>query len=124
LSDNNSGILINLLKNSNEKLDLVSKLLLLNISSEIKKSLIEKISSNVNTPGKTDIWKLCDGNHTISQIATELNRAASNISRDIGPWLKDKIVIEITKGNEKYSLSYDSLMDYILSTMNWDFLKD
>ena len=106
----------------NKKLDIlvISHIIPIFEKNREKKDII--IKKIVSSPGKKNIWKLCDGNHTVSQIAEELGRLGPSISRDLTPMIEGKIVFELLVGSEKYPLAFDKLINYIVFSKKDEFI--
>jgi len=82
-----------------EKLDEITTLLHIGQSNSIleaKTSLLE------NSPLRKMIYELCDGKHTVSDIAKTLGKSMSSTSQAISGLLEAKLIAEERKGTQKY----------------------
>jgi DNA-binding transcriptional ArsR family regulator len=65
---------------------------------------IEKIKSTLldNSPLRKMVYELCDGKHTVSDIAKSSGKSMPAISQVIAKLLDAKIITKQQKGKEKY----------------------
>lgn len=113
-----------LLLKINNKLNAITIILFFNHLDEKYRYHEEKIKKLVNSPGKKDIWELCNGNNSITQIAKKLGRKRPNISRDIITMVEEGIIFEIVEGSEKFPLALDKIIKYLSSSKNIELLLD
>lgn len=113
-----------LLENINSKLNAITIILFFNHLNEKFGTYEEKIKKLVKSPGKKDIWELCDGINSITQIAKKLGRQRPNISRDIITMVEEEIIFEIIKGSEKFPLALDKIIEYITFSKNFELIQD
>ena len=108
----------------NNKLNAITIILFFNHLNEKSGTFEEKIKKLVKSQGKKDIWELCNGNNSITQIAKKLGRQRPNISRDIITMVEEGIIFEIIKGSEKFPLALDKIDEYIIFTRNFELIQD
>lgn len=87
---------------------------------DYRESLKDKIEQLVNTKNRIIIWNLCDGNHKVSDIANEISKSQPYISMEIKNWLDNRILFEVIRGNSKFLISIDSMIDMIFNNINWE----
>lgn len=88
---------------------------------DYRKTVAKDIQNLVNTINRKQIWDLCDGNRNVTDIATELGKSRPYISMEIKNWLDNRLVFEIIKGNSKFLVSIDSMIDMIFTSIDWEF---
>lgn len=113
-----------LFKSIDSKLNAITMILFLDYYDKKSDLLKEEINKLVKSPGKKDIWELCDGNYSITQIAKKLGRQRPNISRDIISMVEDRIIFEIIDGNEKFPLAFDKIINYLSFSRNFELIQD
>ena len=92
----------------------VSKALLFKPLLEHRKSKSDKIDELVNSDQLKNVWDICDGTLNVTEIADKLKRNKGNISKDIKPWIENKIVFEISKGKSKYPITIDKIIAQLI----------
>jgi len=82
-----------------DKLDEIATLLHMGQSASIKKT---KNAILEDSPLRKMVYELCDGKHTVSDIARSLGKSMPLISQTISKLLKAKLIVEERKGKQKY----------------------
>jgi len=82
-----------------EKLDDITSLLHVGQSGSIKET---KISLLENSPLRKMIFDLCDGKHTVSDIAKTLGKSMPSISQAAAGLLEAHLIVEDRRGQHKY----------------------
>jgi DNA-binding transcriptional ArsR family regulator len=82
-----------------DKLDEIATLLHMGQLDSIQKTKSVLLD---NSPLRKKVYELCDGKHTVSDIARSLGKSMPSISQVIARLLDTKIVTEQRKGKEKY----------------------
>jgi len=103
-----------LLNNINEKLDKITKAIILKSLLEYRESNKETIEKLVNTDILKAVWDVCDGNLNITEIGEKLGKNKGTISAQIKPWSDAKIVFDIAKNNSRYPINIDLLIESII----------
>lgn len=82
-----------------DKLDEITTLLNMSQSTSIQQT---KTSILENSPLRKMVYDLCDGKHTVSDIAKTLGKSMPSISQVIPKLLETKLIVEERKGKAKY----------------------
>lgn len=82
-----------------DKLDEIATLLHMGQSASIQQT---KNAMLQDSPLRKMAYELCDGKHTVSDIARSLGKSLPSISHVIAKLLEAKMVIEERKGKQKY----------------------
>jgi len=82
-----------------EKLDEITTLLHMAQLSSIEKTKSALLDSS---PLRKKVYELCDGKHTVSDIAKSLGKSMPSTSNVISKLLDAKLISEQRKGKEKY----------------------
>ena len=90
---------LNRIENKLDSLDVISSLIKLD-----KRESIEDVKTKffAKSALRRSIYNLCDGKHTVSDIAKELNKSISLISQSIAQLQKFNLIKEERKGRLKY----------------------
>jgi DNA-binding transcriptional ArsR family regulator len=94
--------IIQLLRGIDEKLEALDELK--TITKVGQKDSIETAKTKMFDKSilRKQIFNLCDGNHTVSQIASELNKSLPLISQNLYKLQDSGLIREIRKGKNKY----------------------
>jgi len=82
-----------------DKLDEIATLLHMGQSASIKQT---KNAMLGDSPLRKSVYELCDGKHTVSDIARSLGKSMPSTSQVIAKLLEGKMIIEERKGKHKY----------------------
>lgn len=82
-----------------DKLDEIATLLHMGQSALIKQT---KTAMLEDSPLRKNVYELCDGKHTVSDIAKSLGKSMPSISQVISKLLDAKMITEERKGKHKY----------------------
>jgi len=82
-----------------DKLDEIATLLHMGQSASIKQT---KTAMLEDSPLRKMAYELCDGKHTVSDIARNLGKSMSSTSQVIAKLLEAKMITEERKGKQKY----------------------
>lgn len=82
-----------------DKLDEIATLLHIGQSAAIEQTKSTLLGSS---PVRKMVYELCDGKHTVSDIAKTLGKSMPSISQVIAKLLEAKMITEERKGKEKY----------------------
>ena len=89
-----------------ERKDIETKRLLEKILSILKlansKAILQEKEEILKNKTKRKIYELCDGKHTVSDIASELNTTQPNVSYHLSSLLESGLVLYDELGGKRY----------------------
>ena len=89
-----------------ERRDIETRRLLEKILSVLKlansKVILQEKEEILKNKTKRKIYELCDGNHTVSDIASELNTTQPNVSYHLSSLLESGLVLFDELGGKRY----------------------
>lgn len=91
--------LLNRIDSKLDKLDEIATLLHMGQSASIKKTKNEML---VDSPLRKKVYELCDGRHTVSEIAKSLGKSMPSISNVTAKLLEARMITEERRGKQKY----------------------
>lgn len=89
-----------------ERKDIETKHLLQKILSVLKlansKAILREKEEILKNKTKRKVYELCDGNHTVSDIVSELNLTQPNVSYHLSSLLESGLVLYDELGGKRY----------------------
>jgi DNA-binding transcriptional ArsR family regulator len=102
MEDEASRKILQVLTSIDGKLDKLDDLL--NVLKMGQKTSIEQTKADMLGKSKLrrDVYKLCDGRHSVSEIAEALNKSISLVSQSIAALQKAGLIAEERRGKTRY----------------------
>lgn len=83
-----------------------------------KKEIIKQIKES---KAKKQVWDLCDGKRSQSEISEFLGKGISTIKEHIDFMIDNEVVFSKMIGNKKMLYSLEFIIDKIFNSINWSF---